>query len=70
MEFSVGDLVQTRHTSRRGVGERAFTLPAAWLGIVLGVHATGALRVMFNESSRGPFPRVLWASPELLMRMQ
>jgi len=69
MEFSVGDLVQTRQATVRGLGRRKFTLPAAWLGIVLGVHPAGALRIRFNELSSLDKPCELWANPEDLARV-
>lgn len=60
--FKVGDLVQSTESAQIQTRLRRR------IGIVLGVHPTGALRVRFNELSCADKARELWASPELLVR--
>ena len=64
--FKVGDLVQTKQATSRGVGERAFTLAAGWLGIVLDIHPTGSYQVRFSKLLTLNRPCELWIVPSLL----
>ena len=59
--FKVGDLVQTVKETKAS--------PPGWIGIVLGVHATGVVRVMFNELAWTAKPCDVWADPNLIRKM-
>ena len=59
--FKVGDLVQT-------VKETKASAPG-WIGIVLGVHTSGAVLVKFNELAWTDIPYELWTGPDLIRKM-